>query len=651
MSLTNIIRIYGLIFILGILGVALQAQKSPQPAPNLDSLERLLEATGRDTLRLNYLNELAKAYLKTDPNRSIELAKEALSLAEETKASIPALTYRILGVANEKKENFSVAIDYFGIAIEKLKEGENYKELAGSYDYLGMIYQRMGNFSMSLDNYRKAEHLAEEHNLVQARADAYFGLARVMGLIENMDEQLKYYQKFLEVTDPNSDQQRMSLAYMMCGDIIRERDKQYDEAIDLYNKAFNLAQEINDSIFMALTMNHLAWAFYEKGELETSLGYYQKNLDISIPLNRQANITNIYGNIGNIYRDKKDFEKALDYYDKSIELSEEIGDVYNLSWIYKDISIMYASLGDYQKAYEYQKLHSQYSDSLSTYRYQSQLADARSRYESEKSKQELEIVSLKLRNNRLITYILGAAVIIILIIAVMLIQRNRLRSNQKIAAMNHRISELNQQNLRQQMNPHFIFNTLNSIQYYVFQNDKIAANEYMSKFATLMRKILDNSRSTTIPLEDELDALKLYLELESVRFKGRFKWDIKVDDEIDTLSYKVPAMLIQPYVENAITHGLKEKEGEGKIDVEFSLSNGGIRCTIKDDGIGRKRAMQNRRRNNSDHQSLGTTITESRLKLVNELYGKKMQVDYHDLVDDHGEPSGTEVIITIPIIT
>jgi LytS/YehU family sensor histidine kinase len=284
-------------------------------------------------------------------------------------------------------------------------------------------------------------------------------------------------------------------------------------------------------------------------------------------------------------------------------------------------------------------------------RYESRLGEASARYEAEKSQKELEIVSLKLRNNRVVIFSLIGLSVILIVGALLFVQRNRYRANQRIEAMNHKISELNQQNLRQQMNPHFIFNTLNSIQYYVFQQDKIAANDYMSKFATLMRKTLENSRQTAIPINDELDALKLYLELESLRFKQRFEWNIEVDEEVDTLIYKMPTMLIQPYVENAISHGLMQKEGKGYVHIALHHVNGSLMCTVEDNGIGRARAAELKKHRKGRHNSLGTTITESRLKLVNELYGNKMQVNYVDKVDINGNASGTRVEITIPIIT
>jgi len=217
--------------------------------------------------------------------------------------------------------------------------------------------------------------------------------------------------------------------------------------------------------------------------------------------------------------------------------------------------------------------------------------------------------------------------------------------------MNHKISEMTQANLRQQMNPHFIFNTLNSIQYYMYQNDKVATNNYLTKFSSLMRKVLDNSQNTSVPLRDELDALKLYLELECLRFKDKFEFNITVDEELDTLMYKVPTMLIQPYVENSICHGLIPMEGKGYVNIDLKLSGKHIICTIKDNGIGREAAAEIRRQKGTNHNSLGTRITASRLDLVNSLYGTDLRTIYKDLKNEKGESEGTLVEIHIPILT
>ncbi len=211
--------------------------------------------------------------------------------------------------------------------------------------------------------------------------------------------------------------------------------------------------------------------------------------------------------------------------------------MYNLSWLHKDISKMYANMGRYEMAYDHYVLHSAYNDTLMSEDYGRQLLQARNQYEQEKNEQELELMQLRLQRNNYLLYGFGGLTLLIIVIALLFIRAGRQRTRQRIEAMNHKVSDLTQKNLRAQMNPHFIFNTLNSIQYYVFENDRIASNNYMTKFAKLIRKTLENSEHPAIPIHEEVDALELYLELESLRFKKKFEWNIYIDDDSNTYMY------------------------------------------------------------------------------------------------------------------
>ena len=217
--------------------------------------------------------------------------------------------------------------------------------------------------------------------------------------------------------------------------------------------------------------------------------------------------------------------------------------------------------------------------------------------------------------------------------------------------MSLRLSEITQANLRQQMNPHFIFNTLNSIQYYMYQHDKLATNNYLTKFSSLIRKILENSQLMFVSIKDELDVIQLYLELETLRFKDKFRYEINIDDEIDTLSYKVPTMLIQPYVENAICHGLMNKDENGLLKFEMSIKESFILCVIEDNGVGREAALEIKKLKSTSHQSLGIKITESRIDLSNAVYGTDMKVVIVDLKDENNQACGTRVELFLPIMS
>ena len=217
------------------------------------------------------------------------------------------------------------------------------------------------------------------------------------------------------------------------------------------------------------------------------------------------------------------------------------------------------------------------------------------------------------------------------------------------AELEQQATELEMQALRSQMNPHFIFNSLNSINRFILQNNKTQASEYLTKFSRLVRLILQNSQSPLILLESELNALNLYLELEALRFDNHFNYKITVDKELDTLAIKVPPLLIQPYVENAIWHGLMHKEERGNLDIQLYDENDMLCCKITDDGVGRKKATELKSKSAPAHKSMGMQITASRIAIMNQDKQSGTHIKITDLVLPDGKPGGTEVLLKIPV--
>lgn len=201
--------------------------------------------------------------------------------------------------------------------------------------------------------------------------------------------------------------------------------------------------------------------------------------------------------------------------------------------------------------------------------------------------------------------------------------------------------------IKAQMNPHFLFNALNTIQSYVYMNDKVNAGVYISKFSELTRCILDHSSKEAVAVSEELDALKLYLELEKMRFDGALDYKISIDEQINTSAVHMPPLLLQPYVENAIKHGLFHKKENRQLRIRFTKSERRIRIEIEDNGIGRKRSEEINSKRYNDHKSFSMSANRKRLEIL-----KQYQPDVHfevaDLFSDTGEARGTRVIIELP---
>jgi LytS/YehU family sensor histidine kinase len=202
--------------------------------------------------------------------------------------------------------------------------------------------------------------------------------------------------------------------------------------------------------------------------------------------------------------------------------------------------------------------------------------------------------------------------------------------------------------LRAQMNPHFIFNCLNSINSFVIDQDHEKASEYLIKFSKLIRLILDNSRSETISLDKELETLKLYILLESARFDNKFSCEYHIAPDVQTDSVMIPPMLLQPFVENAIWHGLMQKEGAGMITIEIRTENEEfLNISITDDGIGREKAAELKSKSAS-HKSHGLKVTSRRIEMMNRLNSTGARVNIFDLKDENGIAAGTRVELIIP---
>lgn len=217
------------------------------------------------------------------------------------------------------------------------------------------------------------------------------------------------------------------------------------------------------------------------------------------------------------------------------------------------------------------------------------------------------------------------------------------------ADLNKRIAQVEMSALRAQMNPHFIFNCLNSIHNFTFDNDSENASIYLTKFSKLIRLVLENSRSERITLQNELAALALYIELESLRFKEKVQYAITVDTAIDTKYIKIPPLLLQPYVENAIWHGLLHKKEGGIVTIDVKMLDESNLCIIiTDNGIGRERASLLQSKTAIKHKSFGMQITFERINMINELYNTKTKIQIIDLHNENNEPCGTKVILEIP---
>jgi ligand-binding sensor domain-containing protein/two-component sensor histidine kinase len=227
-------------------------------------------------------------------------------------------------------------------------------------------------------------------------------------------------------------------------------------------------------------------------------------------------------------------------------------------------------------------------------------------------------------------------------------ERRIINDEQLKSDFRQRVTELELKSLRSQMNPHFLYNSLNAIRLFVLQNEPRSAEKYLVKFSRLMRLILHNSRQETVTLESELELNKLYLELEQVRLDNKFDFEIQTDEGLRVQEFLVPPMIVQPYIENAILHGIRNKQENGHIKLAIAEVENGLKCIIEDDGVGREKAAEIKNRNSATHNGVALKVTEERLQLIGQLTGKLGAVEFEDLFKEDGTSAGTRVIIIFP---
>lgn len=223
------------------------------------------------------------------------------------------------------------------------------------------------------------------------------------------------------------------------------------------------------------------------------------------------------------------------------------------------------------------------------------------------------------------------------------------RRQQQEAEISKNFAALELKALQAQMNPHFIFNCLNTIKYFITTKNHDAANKYLGKFSKLLRMFLEHSKSTSITLDDEINLLRLYIELEQMRFYEGFNFHLQVESELDVKNIDIPGTLFQPFVENAINHGLVNLKQKGNLTITFKIENDYLVGIVDDDGIGRRAAMELKNQTNFNHTSHGVHLIEERIKTLNFIKNADIKMEVHDKVNADGTAGGTEVVIRIPI--
>lgn len=645
----------------------------------VDSLkiELLKNGLKEDTNEVKILNALASEFgLRRSNDSALKYALRAEKLAEKLSYK-KGLADALNGIGSIffNKSSYAEALQYHTRSRRLREEISDKRGMADSYLNIGNVYFRQGNAPEALQNYFTSLKIREEFGNSVMTGNTYSNIGIIYSQQGNYAEALRFFQLALEIYEqPGTDKSRVAYIYNNMGNNYLFQ-KKYDDALKHYSTALKMNEEAGNKSGMASCYGNIGIVYGESGSYQKALGNHLLALKIRQEIGDKNGIAVSCINLGGVMTKQKEFKVARKYLLNAMEISKEIGSRGNLKDCYDALADLAEETNDYKQASAYYKLSAQIKDSLMTESNSQKMAELKTRYELDQKEKEIklkekelqlvnkdkEIQNVKIRNQRMTIWYLIVGFTLFVVLAYALL---RFYNQKKKTAIQHQVLETEMKALRSQMNPHFTFNVLNSIQYYVCRNDIKSAELYLGKFSNLIRMILEQSREPFISLEQEITMIELYLELEEMRFEKKFTYAITIAADLDRQRVKMPSMLIQPIVENAIKHGIEFKKGDARIVVELSGTSSSILCTVSDNGIGREAAARikeqvpvngnvnegQQKGSRTAHNSMGSTIIEERIKALGSLYNIKLTYNTQDLYDANGFACGTSVKIEVPVL-
>ena len=597
----------------------------------------------------------AKFYQQKDIDKSISFIEKALKNKESKKRN--ATAYKTLAdiyfywkqydlAINNYKLSFQIYKDintkilvakaqflnkdfsnsektYLEISKEKLSK---YEQLL-TYEGLGNVYFSTKKFKDSKSKYEQALQIAKNNLITPKITDLNSKLAEVFAAQGNISKANIQYENSLNLASKEN---------------VNRALKEEDKVANFYNSSNQFDNEIK-----------LRKESLKKAEKE-SLSKNKKRLIGPDSITSQK----INYKIGNAYILKEDYKEAIPYLEKSIKDSKEKEDIVIQKDATRKISEVFANLGEYDKALKnYQDYVNLVDKSYikkeqeiqQAKRFSKKISDNQNRIASLEKDKELAESKISLayidgklseESNRRQRQIIYSLIVGFLLMSLLVYYMFRNNKQQKLAN-----NLLALKSMRSQMNPHFIFNALNSVNSFIAVNDERNANRYLSEFSVLMRSVLENSDEDFIPLTKEIELLELYVKLEHNRFKNKFDYQINIDKNIDLEQFLIPPMLLQPYIENAIWHGLRYKKEVGNLDISINLKDAEtVSILIIDDGIGRKKSQELKTKNQLKQKSKGMSTIKNRIAILNDMYKDRISVVIEDVLEN-GEGTKVELLL------
>ena len=641
--------------------------------------------------RLNFLFCILSTLIFIQYNYSQTIPSAFKKKVDSLITAAPKTYEEIDKVLKEFKKD-STLIRY----VDNISEDKGYLYgQAYALNQLGRIYSDVSLYPKALDLFQDALKISVNANSIEFRVYSLNMISVVYRKTEAVKSALDYSQEALElaetVTEPSNDLKRSKNVSLNSIGNIYQLLEQYDLAIEKFEKSMIIERELDNKLGLAINHQNLGECYEAQGKLEPALQNFRKslvyneiidsekgkiicnysiahvyvhngkineainilqtNLNKAIALGDQNIVTIIYINLGWALIRLGDYDTAETNLKAGLNLAKTYDINAEIAEANKFLSELWIKRDDYEKGMNYYKEFKKYEEGITNSLNLRYVNDMILRYESQiktnqvqRLSEENESVRLKLRKNRTILIVIAIFLILLIGILYILYRQSQLNAEKKLLT-------LEQSMLRSQMNPHFLFNSLNSIKLYIINNEKKNAVHYLNKFSKLVRKILEASSQREISLAEELETVALYMNIENIRFSNEINFNVYVKDDINTHNIKIPSLILQPFLENALWHGLSSKNGEKNIDLEIKKGkNGFIEIIITDNGVGRDAAEKIKDSKVLKRKSVGIDITKERLANFSRDYENYFHVEIIDKFDDDTNSIGTQIVIYIPII-
>lgn len=630
----------------------------------IDSLTIQLKNAKSDIVKAKTLNNIANEYKTTNPKLMLDYANKALLLSRKIGFKIEeGHAHQNIGNAHMMISNYALALDNFSKAQTifenemPLGAGQNIKEikegLARAYGSIGFVFMEQSNYAKALQFNFKALKIFEETKNNEKLSRIYNNIGVIyksLGTKDDLFKALVYYEKCLaiqeKIKDPNigTTTNNIGLVYL--------EKKDFTKALEYFNKAQLYFDKYPNPYAIADLNYNYGYYYKEVNNTNKAIEYTNKALNGYSNIENKFGIAKTYANLGAIYLVQKKYDNALSCTNKGLVLANELKIFDQIQTFEKTLSEIYEKQNNLTEALKHYKLYSVAKDSVAnaetvknSIRAEMNFDFDRKEMLQKESQIKREVVfQEQAKSNRLKIFFSVFSVLLVTGLAFVLYNRTQLK---KRLTLEKELAIYEQKALHLQMNPHFIFNCLGSISSFIVKNSTDAAIKYLAKFSKLMRLTLEYSKESLIPIDKEIESLQNYLELEQLRFNNAFQFKINKCREIED-DVALPPLLLQPFVENAIIHGINPKLKVGLITLDFYIENNSLICIVTDNGMGINRSKAMKENLVSMHKSMALDITKKRLQMVEDSTDQEARVTIEE-IEEKGEIKGTKVTVVLPL--